>query len=59
MLGPAPHAIVLREADSVRVRAILQNLAYAGAYVYGRRRTEAIRRRPGLRPTSTNVAVGA
>lgn len=58
LLGPAPHAVVWREADSARVRAILQNPAYAGAYVYGRRRTEAIRRRPGSRPTSTKVAVG-
>jgi len=59
LLGPAPHAVVWREADSARVRAILQNPAYAGAYVYGRRQTEPIRRRPGLRPTSTKVAVGA
>ena len=59
LLGPAPHAVVWREADSARVRAILQNPAYAGAYVYGRRQTEPIRRRPGSRPTSTKVAVGA
>src|SRR3954447_17493593 len=31
LLGPAPHALVWREADSPRVRNILQNPAYAGA----------------------------
>ena len=47
LLGPAPHEIVWREADSPRVRNILQNPAYAGAYVYGRRRPDPSRRRPG------------
>jgi hypothetical protein len=32
-----PHDVFWREADSARVRNILQNPAYAGAYVYGRR----------------------
>jgi DNA invertase Pin-like site-specific DNA recombinase len=41
LLGPAPHEVVWREADSARVRNILQNPAYAGAYVYGRRRRPA------------------
>jgi DNA invertase Pin-like site-specific DNA recombinase len=36
--GAAPHDVVWREATSARVRSILQNPAYAGAYVYGRRR---------------------
>src|SRR5215204_5479254 len=40
LLGPAPHEIVWREADSPRVRNILQNPSYAGAYVYGRRRPD-------------------
>jgi DNA invertase Pin-like site-specific DNA recombinase len=31
LLGPAPHEIVWREADSPRVRNILQNPSYAGA----------------------------
>lgn len=41
MLGPAPHPVVWREASSARVHAILKNPAYAGAYVYGRRRHRA------------------
>jgi DNA invertase Pin-like site-specific DNA recombinase len=43
LLGPAPHEVVWREATSGRVRAILQNPAYAGAYVYGRRRMDPSR----------------
>jgi hypothetical protein len=43
LLGPAPQDVVWREADGARVRNILQNPAYAGAYVYGRRRQD-----PGL-----------
>ena len=35
--GPAPHATLWREATDARVRSILKNPAYAGAYVYGRR----------------------
>ena len=31
LLGPAPHAVVWRDADSARVHNILQNPAYAGA----------------------------
>lgn len=37
LLGPAPHVVVWREANDARVRNILKNPAYAGAYVYGRR----------------------
>ena len=60
LLGPAPHALVWREADSPRVRNILQNPAYAGAYVYGRRRPDPSRRRPGsMRIATTKVAVAA
>jgi DNA invertase Pin-like site-specific DNA recombinase len=40
LLGPAPQDVVWREADGARVRNILQNPAYAGAYVYGRRRQD-------------------
>ena len=36
--GPAPHEIIWRPADSAKVIHILKNPAYAGAYVYGRRR---------------------
>jgi hypothetical protein len=45
--GPAPHDVVWRPADSARVIHILKNPAYAGAYVYGRRRPDPIRRHPG------------
>jgi hypothetical protein len=30
-LGPSPHEVIWREADSARVRDILHNSAYAGA----------------------------
>jgi len=45
--GPAPHAVVWRTANSARVVQILKNPAYAGAYVYGQRRTDPLRRQPG------------
>ena len=45
--GPAPHDVVWRAADSARVIQILKNPAYAGAYVYGRRRPDPLRRQPG------------
>src|SRR5271167_1165315 len=54
--GPAPHEVVWREASSSRVLQILKNPAYAGAYVYGRRRQDPCRRRPGAAHAST-VAV--
>ena len=47
LLGPAPHDVVWRAADSARVTQILKNPAYAGAYVYGRRRPDPLRRQPG------------
>ena len=59
LLGPAPHKVAWREANSARVRSILQNPAYAGAYVYGRRRPDPVRRRSGARAATTKVAVGA
>jgi DNA invertase Pin-like site-specific DNA recombinase len=59
LLGPAPHEVLWREANSARVRYILQNPAYAGAYVYGRRRPDPVRRRSGARAATTKVAVGA
>ncbi|ODU76863.1 recombinase family protein [Novosphingobium sp. SCN 63-17] len=50
--GPAPHAVVWRDASDARVRAILKNPAYAGAYVYGRRCAAPERRGPeSLSPT--------
>ncbi len=57
LLGPGPHDVVWREADCARVRSILQNPAYAGAYVYGRRRAEPSRRRPGAGPATVKVAI--
>ncbi len=45
--GPAPHAVVWVPADSARVLQVLQNPAYAGAYVYGRHRQDPLRRRTG------------
>ena len=49
---------VWRDADSARVRHILQNPAYAGAYVYGRRQADPVRRRSGARSATTKVALG-
>jgi len=43
-------------ADSARVVQILKNPAYAGAYVYGRRRPDPLRRQPGSERIGT-VAV--
>src|SRR3954467_9933338 len=37
LLGPTPHEVVWRVADSARVVQILKNPASEGAYVYGRR----------------------
>ena len=44
---PPGHDVVWRPADSARVINILKNPAYAGAYVYGRRRPDPLRRRLG------------
>jgi DNA invertase Pin-like site-specific DNA recombinase len=56
VLGPAPHDVIWQPADTARVLHILKNPAYAGAYVYGRRRQNPIGRRPGS-PSSKTVAV--
>src|SRR3954462_14415998 len=56
--GPAPHEVLWRDADSARVHHILHNPAYAGAYVYGRRRADPLRRRSGARSATTKVALG-
>jgi DNA invertase Pin-like site-specific DNA recombinase len=57
VLGPFPHEVVWREADSVRVCNILHNPAYAGAYVYGRRQRDPSRSRPGSLRGTVKVAV--
>jgi DNA invertase Pin-like site-specific DNA recombinase len=58
LLGPAPQELVWREASASRVRYILQNPAYAGAYVYGRRSVQHTRHGTGGRPASVKVPLG-
>ena len=56
--GPAPQEVVWVAADSARVLHILHNPAYAGAYVYGRRRRDPTRRRTPLgRGATVKVAL--
>jgi DNA invertase Pin-like site-specific DNA recombinase len=57
LLGPSPHEVVWREADSARVRDLLHNPAYAGAYVYGRRQKDPIRSRAGSMRGTVKVAI--
>ena len=57
VLGPFPHEVIWREADSARVRDILHSPAYAGAYVYGRRQKDPIRSRPGSMRGTVKVAI--
>ncbi|MBB3957887.1 recombinase family protein [Novosphingobium sediminicola] len=47
--GPSPHETLWRDANDARVRSILKNPAYAGAYVYGRRCAAPERRGPQSR----------
>jgi DNA invertase Pin-like site-specific DNA recombinase len=47
--GPWPHDAIWVAANASNVRNILQNPAYAGAYVYGHRKTDPTRKRPGVR----------
>jgi DNA invertase Pin-like site-specific DNA recombinase len=54
--GPAPHTIEWRAPSKSRIIQILKNPAYAGAYVYGRRRQDPSRRKSGVGHTPT-VAV--
>jgi DNA invertase Pin-like site-specific DNA recombinase len=51
--GPAPHAIEWMPATSARVLQVLHNPAYAGAYVYGQRQADPLRRRAGGNGTAT------
>ena len=56
--GPAPHEIEWVAATSARVLDILHNPAYAGAYVYGRRQADPLRRRAGqTHPTTVQLPV--
>ncbi|WP_375781083.1 recombinase family protein [Bradyrhizobium sp. ma5] len=50
--------MVWRAPDSARVLNILQNPAYAGAYVYGRRQKDPSRCRPGSLTGTVKVAIG-
>lgn len=47
--GPGPHEVIWVAPTASNVRNILQNPAYAGAYVYGRKRVDPTRRQPGRR----------
>jgi DNA invertase Pin-like site-specific DNA recombinase len=51
--GPAPHDIQWVPATSSGVLQVLHNPAYAGAYVYGRRQTDPLRRRAGQTRAAT------
>ncbi|MCK1705027.1 recombinase family protein [Bradyrhizobium sp. 146] len=57
LLGPAPHETVWRVPDSARVLSILQNPAYAGAYVYGRRQKDPSRCQSGSLTGTVKVAI--
>jgi DNA invertase Pin-like site-specific DNA recombinase len=56
LLGPAPQDTFWQSARTSSVLGILKNPAYAGAYVYGRTKHDATRRKPG-RPASGTVHV--
>lgn len=45
--GPEPHEVIWAAPTAGNVRNILQNPAYAGAYVFGRKKTDPVRRRSG------------
>jgi hypothetical protein len=51
--GPAPHDIQWVPATSARVLQVLHNPTYAGAYVYGRRQADPLRRRAGQAHAAT------
>jgi DNA invertase Pin-like site-specific DNA recombinase len=56
--GPEPYELIWRDASNARVLGILHNPAYAGSYVYGRRRLEAGRIRQGAHcPKSRKVPI--
>ncbi|WP_119153647.1 recombinase family protein [Caldimonas tepidiphila] len=55
--GPSPHQVVWMPATAFRVVQILQNPSYAGAYVYGRRRADPLRRSSIGRSATVRVPV--
>jgi len=46
--GPEPYDIIWLPAKRAAVLNILKNPAYAGAYVYGKTKTDLTRRKPGI-----------
>src|SRR5713226_4834109 len=44
--GPFPHEVIWQEARASSVRDILQNPAYSGTYVYGRKMLDPTKRTP-------------
>ena len=55
--GPSPHDVVWRPASNARILQVLKNPAYAGAYVYGRRRRTPIRRSGSRQGATEAVAI--
>src|ERR1700750_2159603 len=56
--GPSPHDVVWRPVSNARILQVLKTPAYAGAYVYGRRRHTPIGPRSGSRQRATeDVAI--
>jgi DNA invertase Pin-like site-specific DNA recombinase len=56
--GPAPHQVCWVPPSNSRVLDILHNPGYAGAYTYGKRRADPVRRRTGsTRTATTKVAL--
>src|SRR5437588_4231754 len=53
--GPSPQDVVWRPVSNARILQVLKNPAYAGAYVYGRRRRTPIGRRSGSRHGATEA----
>jgi DNA invertase Pin-like site-specific DNA recombinase len=55
LAGPSPHDVVWQPASNARILQVLKNPAYAGAYVYGRRRRMPIGRRSGSQRCATEA----
>ena len=55
LAGPSPHDVIWQPASNARILQVLKNPAYAGAYVYGRRRRRPIGRRSGSRGCATEA----
>ena len=55
LAGPAPHDLVWQPASNARILQVLKNPAYAGAYVYGRRRRTPIGRRSAAQGHATEA----